>query len=121
MFVHVYVVCVMLQRTWCNSAKAVNFFNLLNKATLSGLLSSALFWSGLGWSVVAWARFKPGSKYATCLCVRVCVSYLGNKLSSVCVCAFDVRRIQVVYVSWAECRSNLDGCVGGTWVWRVPH
>lgn len=55
---------------------------------------SALFWSGLGWSVLVWARFKPGSKYATCLCVRVCVSYLGNKLSSVCVC------VRLMYVAF---------------------
>lgn len=50
MFVHVFVVYVMLQQTCSYSTKAVNFSQLLNEATLAELLCSAVLWSGLVWS-----------------------------------------------------------------------
>lgn len=53
MFVHVFAVYVMLQQTRCYSAKAVNFSQLLNEATLAELLSS--LWSSLAWSGLVWS------------------------------------------------------------------
>lgn len=61
MFVHVFVVYVMLQQTCSYSTKAVNFSQLLNEATLAELLCSAVLWSGLVWPCLVWAHFKPAS------------------------------------------------------------
>lgn len=106
MFVHVFAVYVMLQQTRCYSAKAVNFSQLLNEATLAELLCSPLLCSGLVWASLVWPCLVWSGRVLKLLLstsvLYVCVSYLGQQ-AGVCVrvyarvCGGCVRLMYVAF------------------------